>query len=99
MAKEFFIIRWIKTLAKLYIDAFKYRLAKRLFIIIVIKMFILFAILKVFFFQDYLDKRFKTDQQKAQYVLDNLTAPANDNNTIDTINLQTKKIKDYGNPK
>ena len=90
MRNEFFLIRWIKTLAKLYIDAFRYRLAKRLFIIIAIKMFILFAILKVFFFQDYLDKRFKTDQQKAQYVLDNLTAPANDSDTIQFIKPKNK---------
>ncbi len=84
--KDFFLIRWIKTLAKLYIDAFRYRLAKRLFIIIAIKMFILFAILKTFFFKDYLDTHFKTDQQKAQYVLDNLTAPANSSDTIQIIN-------------
>ncbi len=74
MLSNFFLIRWIKILIRLYIDAFKYRLAKRLFLIIAIKFFILFAILKTFFFRDYLDERFDTDEQKAQYVLQNLTS-------------------------
>ncbi len=83
MISNFFLIRWIKILIRLYIDAFKYRLAKRLFIIIAIKFFILFAILKTFFFRDYLDERFDTDQEKAEYVLNNLTSyPVSD--TINT---------------
>ena len=82
---NFFLIRWIKVLIKLYIDAFKYRLAKRLFIIIAIKFFIMFAILKAFFFHDYLDERFKTDQQKANYVFENLVSQPNID--TDTLNI------------
>lgn len=58
---------------EMYIDAFKHGLSRQLFIVIAIKMFIMFAILKTFFFKDYLDERFETDQQKSSYVLDNLT--------------------------
>ena len=88
MASGFFLIRWIKLLVKLYVDAFRYRLARRLFIIILIKFFILFAILKTFFFKDYLDSRFSTEQEKAQYVLNNLTNVS----TSDTL-LSTNKPK------
>ncbi len=88
MASNFFLIRWIKLLVKLYLDAFRYRLSRRLFIIILIKFFILFAILKTFFFKDYLDSRFSTDKEKAQYVLNNLTNVS----TSDTL-ISTNKLK------
>ncbi len=88
MASNFFLIRWIKLLVKLYLDAFRYRLSRRLFIIIIIKFFILFAILKTFFFKDYLDSRFSTDKEKAQYVLNNLTNVS----TSDTL-ISTNKLK------
>ncbi len=51
------------------------RYGNRLFLIIVIKLVILFAILKVFFFRDYLDTRFDNDKQKSEYILNQLTNP------------------------
>lgn len=48
---------------------------KRLFLIILIKMIIFFGILKVFFFQDYLDSRYDTDKQKSEHVIKQLTNP------------------------
>jgi hypothetical protein len=48
---------------------------KKLWIIIIIKLFIMFAILKVFFFPDLLKKNFKTDKERGEYVLENLTNP------------------------
>ncbi len=67
----------LKKIWHFYIDSFlnmgKY--GKRLFLIILIKMFILFAILKVFFFQDYLDSKFTSDKQKSEYVINELTKP------------------------
>lgn len=53
---------------------------KKLWIIILIKLFIMFVILKIFFFQDFLNEKFDTDQQKADYVLEQLTKPKNINN-------------------
>jgi hypothetical protein len=46
---------------------------KRVWIIILIKLFIIFAILKIFFFPDILKKNFTDDKQRSEYVLDQLT--------------------------
>jgi hypothetical protein len=45
---------------------------KKLWLIILVKLFVMFAILKVFFFQDFLSSRFSTDQQKSDYVIEQL---------------------------
>lgn len=45
---------------------------KRVWIIILIKLFIIFAILKIFFFPDILKKNFANDKQRSEYVLDQL---------------------------
>lgn len=45
----------------------------RLWLIILIKLFIMFAILKVFFFKNYLNENFDTDQEKIEHVSDELT--------------------------
>lgn len=45
---------------------------KRVWIIILIKLFIIFIILKVFFFHDYLREKYSTERQKGEYVLDQL---------------------------
>lgn len=46
---------------------------RKLWIIILVKLFIMFAILRVFFFQDFLDSRFGSDKEKSEYVIDELT--------------------------
>lgn len=46
---------------------------RRVWIIILIKLFIMFAILKVLFFPDFLKKKFDTDNQRSDYVLEQLT--------------------------
>jgi len=53
---------------------------KRLWAIIIIKLFIMFAILKLFFFQDFLSEKFDNEEDKADYVLEQLTNPKNINN-------------------
>lgn len=45
---------------------------KRVWIIILIKLIVIFIILKIFFFQDFLQKNYDTDEQKGDYVLDQL---------------------------
>ncbi|MDR1371479.1 MAG: DUF4492 domain-containing protein [Dysgonamonadaceae bacterium] len=50
---------------------------KTLWIIILIKLFIMFAILKVFFFPDFLNSRFDTDKEKSEYVGKQLTKNIN----------------------
>jgi len=48
---------------------------RKLWIIILIKLFVMFVVLKVFFFPDLLKKNFSTDKERSEYVIDQLTAP------------------------
>lgn len=48
-------------------------LGKKLWTIILIKLFIMFIVLKLFFFPDFLNSRFNNDEQKSEYVLEQLT--------------------------
>jgi hypothetical protein len=45
---------------------------RKVWVIIIIKLFIMFAILKMFFFQDYLYKNFDNNKDRSEYVLDQL---------------------------
>ena len=58
-----------------YYDSFRSinKLGVRLIIIIMIKLFIMFVILKILFFPDFLVSKFKNDKQKSEYILDQLT--------------------------
>jgi len=58
----------------LYIDGFRNLSSwgKRLWIIILIKLFIMFVILKIFFFPDILKEKYDNDKQRSEYVLDQL---------------------------
>ena len=62
---------------KFYIDGFKNLSGwgKQVWIIILVKLFIMFAILKLFFFPDFLKTNFKNDQQRSDFVLEQLTEP------------------------
>lgn len=46
---------------------------KQMWIIILIKLFVLFVILKLFFFPNFLKTNFDTDEQRSLQVLENLT--------------------------
>jgi len=48
---------------------------RKVWIVILIKLFIMFAILKLFFFPDFLKTNFKTDTERSQHVLEVLTEP------------------------
>ena len=57
-----------------YYEGFKnMTIGKRLWLIIAIKLFIMFAILKLFFFHDDLGSRYQTDEEKGNYVIEQLT--------------------------
>jgi len=45
---------------------------RKVWIIIIIKLVIMFAVLKIFFFQDFLKKKYDNDKQRSEYVLDQL---------------------------
>jgi hypothetical protein len=46
---------------------------RKLWLIIFIKLFIFFIIMKLIFFPDFLNTKFKTDQERSDYVLEQLT--------------------------
>ena len=57
-----------------YRDGFKQMtVGKTLWKIIFIKLLIMFAVLKLFFFPNFLGSNFETDEQRADYVLEQLT--------------------------
>ncbi len=60
-----------------YRDGFKQMtVGKSLWKIIFIKLFVMFAVLKLFFFPNYLNTNFETDKQRGDYVLEQLTRSA-----------------------
>ncbi len=65
----------IKNIAKFYINGFKNleKLGVRLWVVILIKLFIMFVILKIFFFQDFLDNKFDNDKDKSEYIFEQIT--------------------------
>jgi len=46
---------------------------KNLWVIILIKLFVLFAILRLFFFHDFLGSKFTSENDKSNYVIEQLT--------------------------
>ena len=46
---------------------------KQIWLIILVKLFIMFAVLKLFFFPDFLSTNFESDQERGDYVLEQLT--------------------------
>lgn len=64
----------LRQIFDLYYDGFRSMVVGRtLWKLIFIKLFILFAILKVFFFPDFLTTNFSSDAERANHVLQNLT--------------------------
>jgi len=59
-----------------YYDGFRaMTVGKKLWAVILIKLFIIFIVLKLFFFPDFLKTRFENDEQRSDYVLEQLTTP------------------------
>jgi len=57
-----------------YIDGFRnMTVGKTLWIIIGIKLFIMFAILKLFFFPNFLKSNFEDDSARSEYVIEQFT--------------------------
>ncbi len=66
---------------RFYRDGFaSMTVGKTLWKIIFVKLFIMFGILKLFFFPDFLNTNFSTDEQRAEHVLEQITAPAQKQN-------------------
>lgn len=64
----------IRQILYLYTDGFrKMSLGNGLWTIILLKLFIMFFVIKTFFFNENLNKKFSTNEQKYEYVIKNLT--------------------------
>jgi len=70
------MIRWLKKILKFYLDGFRTMTwGRQLWAIILIKLFIMFAILKLFFFPDLLKRNFESDEERSNYVIEQITNP------------------------
>lgn len=70
------ISRTASRVFRFYADGFRGMvLGKTLWKIILIKLAVMFLILRLFFFPDYLKSRFRTQQERSQHVLEQLTQP------------------------
>jgi len=70
------MVKIVKDIFVFYYEGFKgMTVGKKLWLIILIKLFVMFAILKLFFFPDFLKTKFKTDEERSDYVIEQLTSP------------------------
>lgn len=60
---------WLNKIISLYVDGFRsMTVGRKLWLLIAIKLFIFFAVLKLFFFPDILQSRYDTDAERADAV-------------------------------
>ena len=66
----------LKRIFRFYYDGFrKMTWGRKLGGIILLKLFIMFAILRLIFFPDLLKRDFNSDEERASYVLEQITNP------------------------
>jgi len=62
------------NIARFYYQGFKsMTVGRTLWKIIIIKLTVMFLVLKLFFFQGFLDSKFDTDSEKSDYVIEQIT--------------------------
>jgi len=65
-----------RRIYRMYRDGFaSMTVGRTLWKVIIVKLLIMFGVLKLFFFPDFLHTRFATDEERAAYVLESLTRP------------------------
>ena len=68
------ILRLPSKILRFYVDGFRsMTVGKTLWLIIGIKLFIMFAVLKLFFFPNFLKTNFDSDSERSEYVIEQLT--------------------------
>jgi len=66
--------RFFTNIFLFYYQGFKnMTIGKKLWTIIIIKLIIIFLVLKLFFFPDFLNTNFKTDKERSNHVIEQLT--------------------------
>ena len=65
----------VKNIFLFYYDGFRTLSwwGRKVWLIIIIKLSIIFIILKVFFFHDFLKSNFRSDEERSNYVIEQLT--------------------------
>jgi hypothetical protein len=64
-------LHWIYSL---YYDGFvNMKVGKTLWLLIALKLFIMFAVMKWLFFPNIMQENFQTDQERSSYILEQLT--------------------------
>jgi hypothetical protein len=65
----------LNRIFRFYYDGFRNMSVwgRKVWVIIIIKLFIMFAILKIFFFQDFLYKHYPNNKERSEHVLEQLT--------------------------
>lgn len=66
-----------KRIAGFYIDGFKNMpgWARILWVIILLKLFVMFVVFRLFFFQNELKTKFSNDEDRANHVIEQITKP------------------------
>ncbi len=65
---------FIRKIASFFIEGFRgMTVGKKLWLIIIIKLFIIFAVFRIFFFKDFLNRKFDNQKDKGNYVIQELT--------------------------
>jgi len=63
-----------KSIYYFYYDGFRnMKTGKTLWLLIALKLFVMFVIIKWLFFPNVLQEKFQTDEQRSQYILNQLT--------------------------
>jgi len=66
--------RLLSFFLNLYKDGFKnMKLGKKLWLIVALKLFFLFVVIKWLFFPDVMKENFHTDKERSSYILNQLT--------------------------
>ena len=67
------VIRGLRAVVAFYVDGFRgMTVGRPLWVVIIIKLVVMFGILRLFFFPDLLNSKFETDSQRGDYVIEEL---------------------------
>ena len=66
----------LQRILRFYLDGFRGMvLGRTLWFVILLKLLVMFAVLKPFFFTNVLKTRYETDAERADHIIDTLTRP------------------------
>ena len=70
-------MRKLKNITDFYITGFRNMPAwgRTMWAIILLKLFIMFVVFRLFFFQDVMKTQFSNDEERARHVIENITQP------------------------